>query len=100
MYCLGGIVRLREEFGTPIVDWEILHGGVGGDVELGARTSNHILVFAFDPISLNSLSLIFVQASFLLSYHSYHILLAFVPCIIHIAISFICLVVCVCLTCT
>ena len=46
LYCLGGIVRLREEFGTPIVDWEILHGGVGGDVELGARTSNHILVFA------------------------------------------------------
>ena len=29
----------------------------GGDVELGARTSKHILVFAFDPLSLNSLSL-------------------------------------------
>ena len=27
----------------------------GGDVELGARTSKHILVFAFDPLSLNSL---------------------------------------------
>ena len=36
---------------------EILHGGVGGDVELGARTSKHILAFAFDPLSLNSLSL-------------------------------------------
>ena len=24
----------------------------GGDVELGARTSKHILVFAFDPLSL------------------------------------------------
>ena len=24
----------------------------GGDVELGARTSKHILVFAFDPFSL------------------------------------------------
>ena len=29
----------------------------GGDVELGARTSKHVLVFAFDPLSLNSLSL-------------------------------------------
>ena len=28
-----------------------------GDIELGARTSKHILVFAFDPLSLNSLSL-------------------------------------------
>ena len=26
---------------------DILHGGVGGDVEQGARTSKHILVFAF-----------------------------------------------------
>ena len=42
LYCLGGIVRLREEFGTPS-GLEILHGGVGGDVELGARTSKHIL---------------------------------------------------------
>ena len=30
----------------------------GGDVELGARTSKHILVVAFDPLSLNSLSYI------------------------------------------
>ena len=37
---------------------EILHGGVCGDVELGARTSKHIFVFAFDPLSLNSLSFI------------------------------------------
>ena len=29
----------------------------GGDVELGARTSEHILVFAFDLLSLNPLSL-------------------------------------------
>ena len=28
----------------------------GGDVELGGRTSKHILVFAFGPLSLNSLS--------------------------------------------
>ena len=37
---------------------EILHGGVGGDVEQGARTSKHFSVFAFDPLSLTlSLSL-------------------------------------------
>ena len=70
---------------------EILHGGVGGDVELGARTSKHIIVFAFDPISLNPLSFICAK------HHSFILilLLAFVPCIIHIAISCICLVVCV-----
>ena len=33
----------------------------GGDVELGARTSKHILVFAFDPLSL-TLSLILCLA--------------------------------------
>ena len=27
----------------------------GGDVGQGARTSKHIVVFAFDPLSLNSL---------------------------------------------
>ena len=41
---------LREEFGTPN-GLEILLGE-GGDVELGARTSKHIFVFAFDPLSL------------------------------------------------
>ena len=50
MYFLGGIVRLREEFGTPS-GLEILLRE-GGDVELGARTSEHIFVFAFDPLSL------------------------------------------------
>ena len=62
---------LREEFGTPLLyksfsvkvpsvgvlggrysGLKILHGGVGGDVEQGARTSKHILAFAFDPLSL------------------------------------------------
>ena len=52
LYSLGGFVRLREEFGTSIVDWKILHGGVGGDVELGTRTSKQIFVLAFDPLSL------------------------------------------------
>ena len=77
------VVRLREEFGTPLLyksssvevpSVGILGGqdsgleillGEGGDVELGARTSEHIFVFAFDPLSLNPLSL-------------------FVLCIIHI----------------
>ena len=43
-------VRLREEFGTPS-GLEILLGE-GGDAELGARTSKHIIVFAIDPLSL------------------------------------------------
>ena len=46
--------------------------GEGGDVELGARTSKHIIVFAFDPISLNPLSLfVLCIALFILPYHSY-----------------------------
>ena len=70
--------------------------GEGGDVELGARTSEHILVFAFDPFS-QTLSLLFVQ-SIIHSFISYclHLCLA----LFHIAISLICLVVCVCLTYT
>ena len=61
---------------------EILHGGVGGDVEQGARTSKHILVFAFDPLSLQLSLFTFVLciASFLLSYHSY-LFACVVPCI-------------------
>ena len=54
----------------------------GGDVELGARTSKHILVFAFDPLSL----------TFSLSLSS------IVHCII-LFISFICLGLIVCHTC-
>ena len=41
-----------------------------GDIELGARTSEHILVFAFDPLSL-TLSLILYLASFILLIHTY-----------------------------
>ena len=54
----------------------------GGDIELGARTSKHILVFAFDPLSLTlSLSLILCLASF----HIVHIIymLGFV-CVPHL----------------
>ena len=36
--------------------------GEGGDVELGARTSKQILLFALDPLTLSlSLSLYFVH---------------------------------------
>ena len=77
--CIASLeaVRLREEFGIPS-GLEILLSE-GGDVELGARTSKHIFVFAFDPLSLNPLSL-------------------FVLCIIHSIISY--LLVFMCLTCT
>ena len=53
----------------------------GGDVELGVRTSKHIFMFVFDPLSL-TLSL------------SYCVVL----CII-LFISFMCLDLFVCLTC-
>ena len=68
LWAYPSVVRwcLREEFGTPgctnpprwrFPRWEysgleILHGGEGGDVELGARTSKHILLLAFDPLTL------------------------------------------------
>ena len=70
--------------------------GEGGDVELGARTSKHIIVFAFDPLPLNPLSFICAK------HHSFiHILLlAFVPCIYSYCLSLYAWLVCVCLTCT
>ena len=78
----------REEFGTPIVvtnpprwrfpRWEYsgleILLGEGGDVELGARTSKHILLFVFDPLPLNPLSLLFVQ-SIIHFIHSYLLVL-------------------------
>ena len=41
----------------------------GGDIELCARISKHIFVFAFDPLSL-TLSLSYIMHY---SYYSYHI---------------------------
>ena len=94
-----GCIRLREELCTPgciapnpqcrFPVWESCVDKLveillceGGDVELCARTSKHISVFAFDPLTLTlSLSLLCV--------------------LIHIAISYTCLCVCVphlCLT--
>ena len=55
--------------GGQVNGFEILLGE-GGDVELGARTSKQILLFAFYPLTLNSLSLfILCIASFISSYH-------------------------------
>ena len=80
MLCLASCERLyllREELCTPSLYLpKILSGGSlcgkscvddlvkillceGGDVELGARTSKHIFVFAFDLLSL-TLSLIYL----------------------------------------
>ena len=47
---------------------EILHGGVGGDVEQGARTSKHIIVFAFASlVSLTLSHFIFVHSIILIA---------------------------------
>ena len=47
---------------------EILHGGIGGDVEQGARTSKHIVVFAFAPlVSLTLSHFIFVHSIILIA---------------------------------
>ena len=85
---------MREEFGTPS-GLEILLSE-GGDVELGARTSEHIVVFEFDPSSLNSLSFICVEHCI---FHIIHIACV-VLALIHIAYSLYAWIVCVCLTCT
>ena len=58
---------MREEFGTPSGLKILL--GEGGDVELGARTSKHILLFAFDPLTLNSLFLFCALHLFILLIH-------------------------------
>ena len=114
MYCLGGIVRLREEFGTPgcictkssveVPSVGVLGGqvsgleillGEGGDVELGARTSKHILLFVFDPLTLNSLSLFTLCCAL---HHSYcHIIYMLVLCLALIHIAYTYMLGCVCL---
>ena len=82
---------MREEFGTPS-GLEILLDE-GGDVELGARTSKHILLFAFDPLTLNSLSLYCALHLFILSYLiclccALHLFILLIP-IICLALSLI-----------
>ena len=70
LYCLIGGCKVERGVWYSYSGLEILHGGEGGDVELGARTSKHICDFAFDPLSLNSLSLFYLcKASSIISYH-------------------------------
>ena len=81
LLCRGFIVEERSCI-LPIYITQILSGGSlcgkscvddivkillceGGDIELCARISKHILVFAFDPLSL-TLSLILCLALFIL----------------------------------
>ena len=53
----------------------------GGDVELGARTSKHIFVFTFDPLSL-TLFLLY------LALHHMHIIYMFgIVCVPHLCLT-------------
>ena len=73
---------------------KILHGGVGGDVEQGARTSKHILAFAIDPLVSLTLSLFTFVQSIILHIISYLLVLS----IFHIALHyFILLFILICL---
>ena len=87
--------------GGQVSGLEILLGE-GGDVELEARTSKHIFVFAFDPLTLNSLSLslyfVLCIASFI-SFISYLLVLCLASFILLISSLYAWLVF-VCLTCT
>ena len=69
---------------------EILHGGEGGDVELGARTSKHILLFALDPLTLTlSLPLLCALHYFTLFIHIYMLGELVCASIVVIVISFL-----------
>ena len=62
--------------GGQVSGLEILLGE-GGDVELGARTSKQISLFAFDPLTLTLSRFYLCLASFILSY------LIFLCCALH-----------------
>ena len=71
-YCIAQILSGGSLCGKSCVD-EIVEILLceGGNVELCARTSKHIRVFAIDPLFFNSLSITLCFASFILSYHTY-----------------------------
>ena len=89
MLCLASCVEVvfveRGVVYSQVVFAQILSGGSlcvdaivkillceGGDVELGARTSKHILVFLFDPLSLTlSLSLLYCALHHFILFISY-----------------------------
>ena len=60
--------------------------GEGGDVELGARTSKHILLFALDPLTLTlSLSLLCALHYFTLFIHTHMLgLVVCITCCLHL----------------
>ena len=61
----------------------------GGDVELGARTSKHISLFALDPLTLTlSLSLFTLCLASFHIVHSY--LYAWLGCVHHLLLAFLC----------
>ena len=63
----------------------------GGDVELGARTSKHILLFAFDPLTLNSLSLsLYLCCASFISFIYYMLMLCLASFILSIPICLAC----------
>jgi len=98
-----GCIRLREEFCTPYCIFPkssvevpcvgVMCGQVSGleillceswDVELCARTSKHIHVFAFDPLTLT------LSLSFILSLSSIHIVITFI-CLVFLCVPHLCL---------
>ena len=96
LYCLIGSCKVERGVWYSYSGLEILHGGEGGDAELGARTSKRIFAFAFDPLSLELfLSFILCKAS---SISTFHIISFSCICTLHIfilLIHIICSVVCV-----
>ena len=58
----------------------------GGDVELGARNSKHILVFAFDPLTL-TLSLFYIVPCIDSYYHIIFICLVVIVCVPHLCLT-------------
>ena len=80
--------------GGQVSGLEILLGE-GGDVELGARTLEHILLFVFGRLTLYSLSLFICVVHH--SYHPYHIyMLVLCLALIHIAYPYMLGCVCLC----
>ena len=57
----------------------------GGDVELCARTSKHIRVFAIDPLSLT------LSLSFVLCLTSFHIAHSYIICLACLCVPHLCL---------
>ena len=67
--------------------------GEGGDVELGARTSKQILLFALDPLALSLyiVPCIILYCAFILIYLAWlcvHLLLVALECVLQLVFKF------------